>query len=446
MKYQNKAILGGFVGNVVEAYDMSICYFLATEMSRYLMGSHSGNLSIVFTLMFIAYLAKPIGAFLLGLYSDLYGRKNVLMVSILIMGLCTASIGLIPNYQHIGLWAAALLLVLRILQSLALGSEFLNSASLLVESGNDSQKGFRGCWSSAGVKSGYLLACLVVEGYHYLVHQHPNLESWWRFPFLIALLTTLVGFAIRARMPESLAYIVYYANRKKPSTKDLYKQGLNYIKKYPFMFYYAFFSAFLSVTTGFFFYLYIPLHAIHYANHSQKLIMTSNIIALALVSILIPCCGWLSDRVDRLKMLFIANLILLLLAYPFMQIVNYGNGISYIVMQLLISIPCACYYSVSTVILTELFPLSIRCTSLSIVFSIAASLATGIPPLLSDYLVHATHLPSAPCVIIIVLSGIVLVNIKILANRYRTAKNLYLSSNFEKENQIFTLQYNKIRI
>lgn len=241
------------MGNVVEAYDMSICYFMATEMSRYLIGDNKGSLTVVLSLIFIAYLAKPLGAFILGLFSDLYGRKNVLMVSILIMGVSTALIGVIPGYQHIGLAAAGLLLTLRIIQSMALGSEFLNSSSLLVESGDNQQRGFRGCWSSVGVKAGYLLACLVVEGMRYLADAHPEIDYIWRIPFLFALLTTIIGFAIRAKMPESLAYIVYYANRAKPTTRDIYKQSLNYIKKYPFMFHFAFFSSFLSVTTGFFF-------------------------------------------------------------------------------------------------------------------------------------------------------------------------------------------------
>src|SRR5437016_2834547 len=119
MKHQTKIILGGFMGNVVEAYDSSICFFLSSELSRVLMGDQKGNPTVVLGLIFLAYLAKPIGAFALGLYSDLYGRKNVLMVSILIMGLSTALIGLIPSFKQIGLYAAVLLLIFRIIQSMA---------------------------------------------------------------------------------------------------------------------------------------------------------------------------------------------------------------------------------------------------------------------------------------------------------------------------------------
>jgi MHS family proline/betaine transporter-like MFS transporter len=165
---------------------------------------------------------------------------------------------------------------LRIIQNMALGSEFLNSSSLLVESGDDKHKGFRGCWSSVGVKAGYLIACLVVEGIRYYSNSYQEYDNLWRIPFIFALVTTIIGFYIRTRMPESLGYVLYYANMEKPSTRDIYKQSLNFVKKYPFMFHFAFFSSFLSVTTGFFFYLYIPLHAIQYAHISRSLIMTSN--------------------------------------------------------------------------------------------------------------------------------------------------------------------------
>lgn len=443
MKYQNKTILGGLMGNVVEAYDMSICYFLSSELSRSLLGDSQGKPTVMLSLIFIAYLAKPIGAFILGLLSDLYGRKIVLMASIIIMGLSTSLIGFIPSFENIGLFAAALLLILRIIQSMALGSEFLNSSSLLVESGDGHKKGFRGCWSSVGVKAGYLIACLVAEGFHYYSKIHPEYSDLWRIPFLCALVTTLIGLVIRAKMPESLAYIRYYANREKPSTKEIYKQSLIFAKQYPFMFYFAFFSVFLSVTTGFFFYLYIPMHAIQYAHIPRSLIMPSNILSLAFVTLLIPVFGWISDRQDRLKMLAFASSALLILAYPFMHVINYGNITYFLMMQLTISIACACYYSVATVLLTELFPIQIRCTALSIIYSVSASLAAGLPPLLSDYISRSTQMPSSPSLIIIILSSIVLINVSLLAKKYRIGVNNYKVVHSDRDDPIFIVAYRK---
>ena len=431
MNYKNKVILGGFIGNVVEAYDMSICYFLSSELARELLGDTQGKPTVILSLIFIAYLSKPIGAFFLGLLSDIYGRKNVLIISILIMGLSTALIGLIPNYNTIGLLAPSFLLFFRIIQSMALGSEFLNSSSLLVESGDNKQRGFRGCWSSVGVKVGYLIACLVVEGLRSYTQIHPQALEYWRIPFLFALVTTSAGYYIRTKMPESLAYVLYYSDKKKPTTRLIYQQAIHFIKTNPFMVNFAFFSSFLSVTTGYFFYLYIPMHAIQYAGLSRSFIMLSTISSLILVSVLIPIFGWFSDKSDRFSFLAWASLGLLFLSYPFMQAINYGNAIYFFAMQLLISVPCACYYSVATVLLTELFPLPIRCTSLSLIYAIAASFASGIPPLLADFLVRKTHWLSAPSLIIIVLAAIVLVNLQILLYKYKQSRTNMLSEEFE---------------
>lgn len=443
MRHQTKVIFGGLMGNVVEAYDMSICYFLSRELSQVLLGDTKGNSTVILGLIFLAYLAKPVGAFILGLLSDLYGRKNVLAVSILIMGFSTAFIGLIPSYQHIGLAAAGLLLLLRIIQSMALGAEFLNSASYLVESGNEKQRGFRGCWSSVGVKAGYLIACVFVELLHYYQSLHPAQDWFWRVPFMLALITTAIGFFIRYSMPESLAYIVYYSERSKPTTRIIYRQALSFIKESPFMFNYAFFASFLSVATGFFFYLYIPMHARQYSLLPHSFIMTSTMLSLLVATVLIPIFGWISDKQDRLKMLSSATIGLLILSYPYMQAVNYGTASYFLIMQLVISIPCACYYSVSSVLLTELFPIQIRCTALSIVYSLAASLAAGAPPLLADYLTRKTQSPNSPAFIMMFLSLIVLVNVFILNKNYRVSKNSYKQAQLKDEDKCFIIYYQK---
>ena len=441
MKYQTKAISGGLMGNVVEAYDTAICYYLAAQLNLYLMGSNASKPTAILFIVFLGYLAKPVGAFLLGLFSDAYGRKNVLAISILIVGVATTLIGCIPNYSTIGITSAGLLLILRMIQSMAMGAEFLNSASYLVESGAPEKRGFRGCWSSVGVKLGYFLACLVVELLHWLGGMHAGYEWLWRVAFFLAALTTLIGFYVRYSMPESLDYVLYYAERKKPNTRAIYQETKSYLKEQPFLCSYAFFASFLAVGTGFFFYLYIPLHAIEYSGLSRTFILRSTALSLLWVSILIPIFAYFSDRSDRLRMLILASVGLFFAAYPFMLAINSGNAFAYIGLQLLVSIPCACYYSVSSVLLTELFPLRIRCTALSIIFSIAASLASGLPPLLSNWLVIKTQQPNVPCLIMMFMAVAVLIHAWRLATNYRIGRNTYQVSNKDIEQLLPAAHY-----
>ena len=427
MNYQTKAILAGFMGNFVEAYDVAICYYLSSELSRVLMGNSQGDPRTVLMLIFIAYLVKPVGAFALGVCSDRYGRKRVMMASIVMTGLATALIGAIPGYATMGAASAVLLLGLRIAQSIAIGSEFLNSSSFLVESGDSKQRGFRGCWSSVGVKAGTLLACIVAESAHRLAEHYPGHDWAWRVPFLLAGLTMIIGFIIRYRMPESLSYILYYANRHKPTTQLIYRQSIRFMRHYPFLFRYAFFASFLSVASSFFFYLYMPLHAIHDAHFSRSFVTASTLLALVVTALLIPVFGFLSDRIDRLSIITFSTAGMLMLSYPLMFAVNFGSPNEFLIMQVLISVPCAGYYSVCSVLLTELFPIHIRCTALSITFSVAASIAAGVPPVLADYLTRTTNSPNSPCLIIMTIAIIMLFNIKTLSKKYRCGRNEYTS-------------------
>ena len=105
------------------------------------------------------------------------------------------------------------------------------------------------------------------------------------------------------------------------------------------------------------------------------------------------------------------------LSIPLMNALNHENAYQFTILQLLISIPCACYYSVCSVLLTELFPLPIRCTCLSVIFSIAASLGAGLPPVLANYLTAQWSVMNAPGLLMIVALTICLFHIKILRNR-----------------------------
>lgn len=420
MNYQTKSILAGFMGNLVEAYDVAICYYLAAALSRHLMGNTLGDPRVVFLLICLAYLIKPIGALTLGVFSDRFGRKRVLTASIIMTGLSTALIGLIPDYQQMGLLSVFLFLGLRIIQSIALGSEFLNSSSFLVESGNPNRRGFRGCWSSVGVKVGTILACVAAE----ITHQTTD-PSAWRFPFLFAAFTMLIGFMIRYRMPESLGYVLYYANRPKPTSRTLYQLTIQLMKQQPFLFRYAFFSCVLSIASSFFFYLYIPMHVVHALHFSQAAVTLSTLCSLLLTALLIPVFGWYGDQHDRLTVMNFATTGLLVLAYPFMLAVNTGNPYLLLFMQLIIAMPCAAFYSVSSVLLTELFPIHIRCTALALIFSVAGSFAAGIPPVLADYLIRFTHNANSPCLIIMILAIVMLRHLHVLMHEYRSGRNEY---------------------
>ena len=371
IKHQTRIILAGMMGNLVESFDLAICGLLSVYLAKYLMGDTSAGLLIVFTTFFAGYLARPLGALVMGLFSDIYGRKITLAASVLSMGIATACIGFIPSKSVFGIGSMIMLLILRIIQSFCCGGEYLNSSAYLVENAEASQKGYSGSWAPFGTMAGLLLASIAILAVNYLVNTYPELE-WivWRMPFFLALLGSSIGLYIRLFIPESLEYIMYYSEHPKPKVTGLFKQSLQYIAD----------------------------------NKLKSLyVFASNIISLFVMLSVFPIIGRLSDMINRELIVVAAAFGFLALSRPYFEALSYGDYNNLILIQALISIPAAAYYATVPVILAEMFPLHLRCTVLSVLYSTTASLAAGLTPVLSLMLLRKTNNSTTPSLIVVIL-------------------------------------------
>ena len=411
MKHQHRIILGAVFGNLVEAFDMAICGLLSLYLARYLIGDNHHGLMLIFVTFFAGYLARPIGAFILGLFSDVYGRKITLAASIMAMGVSTAAIGLIPSQQSIGMHAMVILIVLRIVQSFSCGVEFLNSSAYLVENADLSHKGFAGSWASFGSAGGLLLASIVAFGVSVLCVQFPDYE-WliWRIPFILALLGASVGLYIRLFLPESLEYIVYYADHPKAKMGKVFTQALTYCFKNKIKSMHVFILSSLGVTTTFLFYIFGPTQAHLYGHFTDNQILMANILSLMLLMGVYPIAGRLADKINPSKLVIAAGLGFVLLAQLFFYSLSSQRYLDFVLLQCLISIPSGIYYAIVPVMLTNMFPINLRCTVLSVIYSVAASLSAGITPILSLYLLHKTQNPAAPGLLVVSLVSLMLIS------------------------------------
>ncbi len=223
LQHKNRIILAGMMGNLVETFDLTICGLLALYLAKYFHANSAQGIFLVFLSFFAGYLARPLGAVFMGLFSDRYGRKIMMAASIFFMGVATASIGFIPAYSRIGNLAIFLLFALRIIQSFACGAEYLNSTAFLVECAAKNRKGFSASWSSFGGTAGLVIATITILMVVHFCEKYPELE-WliWRVPFMLALVGSSVGLYVRLCMPESLEYVLYYSEHKKPNIMDLF--------------------------------------------------------------------------------------------------------------------------------------------------------------------------------------------------------------------------------
>ena len=411
MKHQKRIILGAVFGNLIEAFDMAICGLLSLYLARYLIGDNHHGLMLIFVTFFAGYLARPIGAIVLGLFSDVYGRKITLAASIVAMGFATAAIGLIPSYQTIGINSMVILVVLRIIQSFSCGVEYLNSSAYLVENADISQKGFAGSWASFGSAGGLLMASIVTFGVTLLSFSFPEYE-WliWRVPFILALIGSSIGLYIRLFLPESLEYIVYYADNPKPEMAKVFRQALLYCFKNKIKSLHVFILSCLGVTTTFLFYIYGPTQAHLYGHFSDNQILIANIMSLIVLMSVYPIAGRLADVVNPNKMVVIAALGFVFLAQIFFFSLSSKNYLNFVLLQCLISIPSGIYYAIVPVMLTNMFPINLRCTVLSVIYAVAASLSAGITPILSLVLIEKTHMPSAPGLLVVSLVSMMFIS------------------------------------
>ncbi|WP_077216761.1 MFS transporter, partial [Piscirickettsia litoralis] len=204
----------------IEWVEFSLYMYLGTLLSHFFfpqdLGSHA--LLLTYAIFAISYLSRPLGGLLFGLYADKHGRRSPLIISSLLIGLATIAIGCIPSYQHIGLLAPILLLIFRLVQSLAISGEFNNSAIYLMEH-NPKRTTLAGSWigtaSSAGMFVGGLIAVLVSASHH---------PHSWRLAYIVIGCLSLLLMLLRKRLLESPSYQQMLLTQPKTSHQAVLSQ------------------------------------------------------------------------------------------------------------------------------------------------------------------------------------------------------------------------------
>src|SRR5438128_10163859 len=190
------------IGTAIEWYDFFLYGFLAATVFPKLffptLDPVAGQIA-AFTTNFVGFLARPIGGAFFGWFGDRVGRKSTLIATLLLMGIATALMGLLPGYGQIGLAAPILLALLRFLQGAGVGGEWGGSVLLSLEYGDDRRRGFWASWPQTGVPVGLALAALAVLAFQALFPGAAFTNFGWRIPFLLSFLMILVGLYIRLR-------------------------------------------------------------------------------------------------------------------------------------------------------------------------------------------------------------------------------------------------------
>lgn len=396
---EKRIIASGIIGNLIENFDVMLCSYLAPIMAAVFFsnGTLKNNLYYIFNIFFVGYISRPIGSLLLGLYADQIGRKKVQIYSIICVGISTASIGLIPGYQRIGILSTILFSLFRISQNIAVGGEYISSISYLIESANQKRKGFYGSWVSVGFNLGSLVASFCVVFLLYLVEKNIIPESGWRAIFLFALFGSTAGFWIRKSLPESKEFILENTSTEFLKKNIILKNTLSLIKRNPLRCMSIVSVTWLGVAQTSALFIYSPIHMTIYNHFSQYKALELNTLCLIFLIPLIPIFGFISDYYSKIKLLIIAALSFFVVSFPYFWYLSYGSYKQILITKLIFCIPSACFYAIAPVLIAEIFPVKVRCTSLAFIYQITASFAAGLTPMIMFYLAnHSTNMPYSP--------------------------------------------------
>ncbi|HEY6196027.1 MAG TPA: MFS transporter [Candidatus Eisenbacteria bacterium] len=382
-----RVVLAAAVGNVIEWYDFYIFGSLAAILSvQFFERSHPvAALLNTVALFSVGFLIRPLGAFVFGRIGDLVGRKYTFLVTLTGMGLSTALIGVIPNYAHIGLMAAILLFVLRLVQGLCLGGEYGGAITYVAEHVPDERRGYFTGWLQTSPTLGIVVSLAVIISTRSMLGQE-SFNAWgWRVPFLLSLVLVAIAIYIRLRLQETPIFQAIKASGR-TSVNPWREAFLGPNIKYVLI------ACIVAIGEGCVWYSsqFWALYFLQTVKHVE--VLASSLIVGAALLVAAPTLvlfGALSDRVGRKPVILAGFLLAALTYYPLYSALGRAaeaNAINYPLAILIVAVLVSyvgMVYGPIAAFLAEYFPAHIRYTSVSVPYHIGNGWGGGLVPIIT---------------------------------------------------------------
>ncbi|TWD93428.1 metabolite-proton symporter [Neobacillus bataviensis] len=394
-----KVLFASLIGSTIEFYDFFLYGTVASLVFNKLFFPNDDplvSLLLAYATFGVTFFIRPLGGLVFSHMGDKFGRKNTLVISLMLMGISTISIGLLPTYSSVGVVAPILLVFLRLLQGIALGGEWGGAVLLAVESAPKQKRGFYGSFPAMGIPLGMLLGTFSVS----LMSMLPDGQflTWgWRVPFLLSAILVAIGIWIRRGIIETSAF---QEEKQKGNVVKvplietfryhwkavLISLGAKCVEVGPFYIFTTFFIAYSTGTIGF----------------SRTTALNVITISTLVTALCIPLMGILSDKIGRKRVFLLGAAGLALFAFPYFYLLSLKSTFwVYVISIIALGILWSAIASIIGTMFTEMFSTNVGYTGITLGYQTGSALFGGTAPMIATVLLKSYHGSWTPLAIFI---------------------------------------------
>jgi metabolite-proton symporter len=388
-----RAVIASTIGTAIEWYDFFLYSTVTGLVFAKLFFPKSDPLTgtlEAFAIYAVGFIARPVGAAIFGHYGDRIGRKSTLIITLMLMGIATFLVALVPTYEQIGVWGAVILTILRFVQGVGVGGEWGGSVLMSMEWARDNNtRGFIASWPQFGVPCGLFLANLAVLAFSQMSGE--QFLTWgWRLPFLMSLILVVVGLYIRLGIMETPVFTKLVSERKIARTPVL-----DVIRQQPKEIILSALARMAEQTPFYIFTAFVFAYGIGTLKVSRDFLLVAVLTASIVSFVSIPLFGHISDRIGRKTMYMLGAVTVGVFGFVYFAMLETGSLVLIFAAIVLSLIPHDMMYGPQAALIAESFTGKLRYSGASLGYQLASIIAGGPAPIIATWLFATYGTPFA---------------------------------------------------